>query len=338
MKKMIWIPVLILLLAGLTLGSTALLAEDEKKIERNVFVLRGAGDGVYLGIMMGRDDDTEGVKVLSVMDGSPAEDAGLEDGDLIVTIGGNDVSDTGDVADAVGEAEAGDKLKITVLRDGDRLNLTATLTERPESGLLFEGGLPGTFEFEFDEDHFAPMVEHFGEGHAEILLERLEDMDWHGVMEERLVLPFGRPKLGVELVRVTGELREHLGGDSKTGILVGKVMEESPAQAAGIEVGDLIISAGGEAITDTGDLLKAIHEAAGNSLDLEVIRDGRTLSLSADIPEESDEDVFIMKGHHRSALPVPPAPPVKSIDVRVAPRAVPAPPVLVEELKRATMI
>ena len=206
MKMRILIPVLILLLAGLTLGSTTLLAGDEKKIERRVIVIRGDSDGVYLGIMMGGDDDTEGVKVLSVMGGSPAEDAGLETGDRIVAIGGNDVSDTTDVADAVGEAEPGDKVKIAVVRDGDRLNLTATLTERPESGLLFEGGFGENFNFEFDEERFAPLMEHFGEGHAEKLLERLEGMDWHGVMEERLVLPFGRPRLGVELVRVTGEL------------------------------------------------------------------------------------------------------------------------------------
>ena len=332
MNKKIWIPVLVLVLTGLALGTTALLADEDRKIERNVVVIRGDGDGAYLGIMMGRDNDAEGVKVMSVMDGSPAEDAGLETGDLIVAIGGNDVADTGDVADAVGDSEPGDKVRITVLREGDRLNLTATLAERPESGLRFEDGFGENFDFnfEFDEDAFAPLVEHFGgdyaerwEEYAEELQERFEGQDWHGIMEERLVLPFGRPRLGVELVRVTGELREHLGGDSDSGVLVGKVIEDSPAEAAGVEVGDLITSAGGDAITDTGDLLKAIHEAAGGTLDMEVIRDNRTLRLSAEIPEENDDDILVLPRMHRSAMPAPPAPP--------------APPAGLEHLRR-TMI
>ncbi len=310
MNRKIWIPVLVLVLVGLALGTNALLADENRKIDRNVIVIRGDGDGAYLGIMMGRDDDAVGVKVLSVMDGSPAEEAGLETGDLIVAIGGNDVADTGDVADLVGDAKPGDKVKVTVMRGGDRLNLTATLAERPESGLRFEDGFGENFNFnfEFDEDSFAPLVDRFGEDYAERweqyaeeLQERLGDMDWHGVMEERLVLPFARPKLGVELVRATAELREHLGGDPDAGVLVGKVIAQSPAEAAGIQVGDLIVSAGGTTISNTGDLLKAIHEAAGGSLDLDVIRAGRTLSLSAAIPEDSAED--LMPRMHRSSMP-----------------------------------
>jgi C-terminal processing protease CtpA/Prc len=332
MNRKIWIPVLVMLLAGLAVGTTALLADEDRKIERKVVVIRGDGEGAYLGIMMGRDDEAEGVKVMSVMDGSPAEEAGLETGDLIVAIGGDDVGDTGDVADAVGDAEPGDKVRITVMRGGDRLNLTATLAQRPESGLRFEDGFGENFnfEFEFDEDQFAPLVERFGEDYAERweeyaeeLQERFADKDWHGIMEERLVLPFGRPRLGVELVRVTAELRKHLGGDAGSGVLVGKVIEDSPAEAAGVEVGDLIVSAGGETIADTGDLLKAIHEAGGDVLDLEVIRDGRTLRLTADIPEQSDDEIHILPRMHRSSLPVPPAPP--------------APPAPLEHLRR-TMI
>ena len=320
MNKKIWIPVLALVLTALALGTSALLADEDRKIERNVIVIRGDGDGAYLGIMMGRAAAAEGVKVLSIMDGSPAEEAGFETGDLIVAIGENEVADTGDVADLVGDAKPGDKVKITVLRDGDRLNLTATLAARPESGLRFEDGFGENFKFDLDADSFAPLVEGFGEDYAqrweeyaEQLQERFEGMDWHGVMEERLVLPFGRPKLGVELVRVTGDLRKHLGGDSDAGVLVGKVTEDSPAEAAGVEVGDLIVSAGGETIRDTGDLLKAIHTAAGGNLDMDVIRDGHTLQLSAAIPEESEDDAPFLPRMHRSAMPAPPAPPVKGL-------------------------
>ena len=347
MNRKIWIPVLVLVLAGLALGTTALLADEDRKVERNRIVIKAGGDGPYLGIMMGRDDDVEGVKVLSVMDDSPAAEAGLESGDVIVAISGSDVTSTSDIADVIGDAGVGDKVKLTVMRGDDRLNLTAVLAERPESGLRFEDGFGENFDFnfEFDEDQFAPLVERFGEDfgerweqYAEELQERFQGKGWHGIMEERLVLPFGRPRLGVELVRVTGELREHLGGDSDTGVLVGKVGEDSPAEAAGVEVGDLIISAGNEAISDSGDLLKAIHEAAGGNLDLEVIRDGRTLRLTAEIPEADDDEMHWLPRSALPALPampVPPAPPVNSIDVHIAP--MPAPQVVMEEFRRTVI-
>ena len=89
MNRKIWIPVLVLVLAGLALGTTVLLADDDRKVERNRVVIQTGVDGPYLGIMMGRDSDAEGVQVLSVMGGSPAEEAGLEAGDRIVAISGN---------------------------------------------------------------------------------------------------------------------------------------------------------------------------------------------------------------------------------------------------------
>jgi membrane-associated protease RseP (regulator of RpoE activity) len=86
--------------------------------------LQSLGDQLaeYFGV-------TGGALIASVREDSPAADAGLKAGDVITRIGGQDVGDIGDVAEAVHEAEEG-PLSITVVRDGDTRTLTAQLPER----------------------------------------------------------------------------------------------------------------------------------------------------------------------------------------------------------------
>lgn len=77
--------------------------------------------------------DRGGVLVASVREGSPAADAGLEAGDVIVRFDARDVEDPGDLAEAVHEAEAG-PVEVTVVRDGAERSLTADLPESGEGG------------------------------------------------------------------------------------------------------------------------------------------------------------------------------------------------------------
>jgi S1-C subfamily serine protease len=98
----------------------------------------------------------------------------------------------------------------------------------------------------------------------------------------------GRPRLGVQVIQPTEELRSHLGGPEDAGILVGKVLEDTPADEAGLLVGDLIVAVDDREIRDTGDLLSALERAGGGEIILEVVRDGRTLILDVLLPEEED--------------------------------------------------
>jgi len=104
---------------------------------------------------------------------------------------------------------------------------------------------------------------------------------------------FGRPVLGVQLVEPTPELREHLGGPPDAGVLISKVLEGMPAEEAGLRVGDLIVAVDRRDIEDTRDLIRALREHAGESVDIEIVRDGSTMRLSVALPEpEEDEHEF----------------------------------------------
>lgn len=72
----------------------------------------------------------EGALVHDVMDGSPAEKAGLKHGDVIVAINGKAIKNQRELIDTVSSMPPGTKVELEIIRDGKRKKLTATLGER----------------------------------------------------------------------------------------------------------------------------------------------------------------------------------------------------------------
>jgi serine protease Do len=82
-----------------------------------------------------------------------------------------------------------------------------------------------------------------------------------------------RPRLGLALAppRATRRMRAAVGLPERAGLLVRGVEPGSPAEAAGLQAGDLLVSAGGRALGGFDDLFDALEGAAG-SLPLTVVR------------------------------------------------------------------
>jgi Do/DeqQ family serine protease len=72
-------------------------------------------------------DETSGVYVAAVNKGSAAEEAGLEEGDIIIGIGDNEVKNIAELQEYVGRNRPGDKVDVTYLRDGKERKVSATL-------------------------------------------------------------------------------------------------------------------------------------------------------------------------------------------------------------------
>ncbi|MEX1177638.1 MAG: trypsin-like peptidase domain-containing protein [Nitriliruptor sp.] len=79
------------------------------------------------------EDVREGVVLVDVESASPAEAAGLREGDTIVAVDGERVASMEELAGRIRRSEVGASVPIEVVRDGDRLELETTLTERPSS-------------------------------------------------------------------------------------------------------------------------------------------------------------------------------------------------------------
>ncbi|MEX2235938.1 MAG: trypsin-like peptidase domain-containing protein [Dehalococcoidia bacterium] len=72
-----------------------------------------------------------GVAVTTIVPGSPADDAGLEEEDVIIAVGEFVIESSADLSTALLEYRAGDEVEITIIRDGEEQTLTLTLAERP---------------------------------------------------------------------------------------------------------------------------------------------------------------------------------------------------------------
>ena len=77
---------------------------------------------------------SRGSRSPSVSPGSGAVDAGIEVGDVILTIDGRDVESTGDLRNALDAKSPSDSVEVVVQRGADQLDVTATLGARPSEG------------------------------------------------------------------------------------------------------------------------------------------------------------------------------------------------------------
>ncbi len=92
----------------------------------------------YLGIQ-GADGEDGGAEI-QPQPGGPAEEAGLEGGDVIFEIDGEPVEGIEDVIATVNEGKPGDELTLEIERDGERQEVKAKLGERPDE--VTDAGAP----------------------------------------------------------------------------------------------------------------------------------------------------------------------------------------------------
>jgi putative serine protease PepD len=80
----------------------------------------------YLGVQV-VDADGGGALLADVVAGGPAEKAGLQKGDVVTKIGSKDIPDSKALVSAVKSGKAGDQLQMTIRRNGNEQQITATL-------------------------------------------------------------------------------------------------------------------------------------------------------------------------------------------------------------------
>ena len=100
--------------------------------------------------------------------------------------------------------------------------------------------------------------------------------------------------LGVVIQPVSEDMAKSLKMREAKGAIVADVTKDSPAEKAGLEPGDVVVTADGRAIEDSAALSRYIaSKAPGSSVRLQVLRDGaqRTVSLTlGTFPEEGDRE------------------------------------------------
>jgi serine protease Do len=291
-----------ILAAGLALGPGDVRAgqtdQDGKKVEKRV-VVRHAGGG-RLGVGLEETEaDLRGAKVRSVEKDSPAEKAGIQEGDVIVRFDGETVRSASHLARLVGETPAGRSVSIEVARGGATQKLSATLAEGNRRVRVFGGdGLSGPREFRFELPDWdveapeppsppdAPLPPHAAAPpHAPMAPRAPMPHAWSWKSDDGHDMVFrvrggGPRRLGIEYMELGEQLASYFKLSGKAGVLVASVDAGGPAGKAGMKAGDVILEFEAETIEDGGDLRDAVAEAeGGKEVTVTVQRDGRPLDL-----------------------------------------------------------
>lgn len=90
--------------------------------------------------------------------------------------------------------------------------------------------------------------------------------------------------LGVGLTEMTPELRAHFGAPEEAGVMVSSVEEGSPADKAGLKVGDIIAALDGDDVKSSWALRSQIRDLKdGDQVAITIYRDGKAQNLSATV-------------------------------------------------------
>jgi S1-C subfamily serine protease len=227
----------------------------------------------WLGVSIAENKDSR-VEIIDVERESPAELAKLKEGDIVLEFEGNKVTSTEMLAEEIRMHSPGDDCDIKIERDGKMMDVKVKLGEYSEKDIMRE------FQFKFPR-LFAP--------------ERVQPVPMPEFEDSKLFRWVGGKQnyIGVYLQELTPELSKHFGVEEGKGLCIGKVYEDSPAEKAGLQVGDVIVTADGERVERVAALQKLIQDKdKGEKISIEYLRNKKRKTVEVEIEEEEREFDF----------------------------------------------
>lgn len=258
MRRLIAIFALVL---GISTGVPAALAHGANA---SPFV---AGGG-YLGVALSdiNDDrasvlklrEDRGVEVMLVEQNSPADKAGLQTGDVLLTYNGEKILGVQQLGRLVRETPPGRKVAVEYWRNGKTSKLS-----------LLIGSLG---------DHNSGVPAEFARMQGAGAFSRL------GFDVPNPVLLWRSSLLGVECEAVDSQLAEYFG--VKRGVLVRFVLEDSPAEKAGFKAGDVMTAVDGHPVETPRDVTASLraNRHDGATVPVEITRNRKHMTLRVGPP------------------------------------------------------
>jgi len=253
------------------------------------FVLAKSGKYAWLGIST-QTVDSElakafdlavdyGTIVNEIAEDSPAEKAGIKEGDIIIAYDKTKIHDYDDLIDFLEDSKPDDKVMISLNREGKVLDLEVTLGETPSDrnhNRFFNRNNPRSYGVPS-----VPKVPHAPKS--------LDNFYSYQVGAESYI--------GVQLTDLSDQLRNYFGINDNIGVLVSEVETGTPADKAGIKAGDVIIAAGDEDVYNYRDLKNVIEDLdEGDILDLKIVRNKKQSSIAVTVAERENDNLVFFNG------------------------------------------
>jgi membrane-associated protease RseP (regulator of RpoE activity) len=220
--------------------------------------------------------EPRGVAIVKVSENSPAAQAGLRDGDVIVRFDGEEVKSVSKLQRLIQEVAPDQKARITVLRNGGEQELTATMGKRPEPQFRNLGTMP-------DGVWTLPPMQSVPRLESLPRMENMPRFEQFPRGEFKFEMPDGNNafvfpgtagrRLGVGVSSLSKQLGDYFGVAEGKGLLIENVAENSPAAKAGLKAGDVIVEIEGEAVSNQADLIRGLNKKAEGEIALTFVRD-----------------------------------------------------------------
>ncbi len=182
---------------------------------------------------------SKGALIQQVLPKTPAEQAGLEPGDVITTLDGKPIESSSALTRAVALVPPGKSLKLGLVRKGSAKTVSLTVAQRPDDEAAIGRD-------DWDEGQAS------GEGSKS-------------------------PKLGFKVAALTPEAVRELQLPAGTvGVVVTELVEGGPADQAGVARGDIIVEVNRQPVSKPGDLVGLVGKMKEGELALLRIRRGPT--------------------------------------------------------------
>jgi predicted metalloprotease with PDZ domain len=197
-------------------------SKDEK-----VMIIRG-DDGPWLGVQIEDLSDKmlrnlyldNGVRVKKVLEDSPAEKAGIEEDDILISYNGKKVHNSEELVNVVRKSAIDDEVTIGYYRDGKQKEVSVKIAKKENRNIMrWYGNKAPHKSFKFDK----------------------------------------RAWLGVKTESLNDQLREYFAAPADLGVLVKEVIKDSPAENVGLKAGDVIIKVADRDIENSRDLVRSIN-------------------------------------------------------------------------------
>jgi len=185
-----------------------------------------------------------GVEITRVAHDSPADKAGLKEGDVVLQYNGVKIEGLEQLSRLVRETPVGREARLDIYRHGAPLTLMAKVGEHPAFP-----GMPDGFGF------------------------RMPDVP-------RTIQGLRSPMLGVEAESIEGQLAQYFGVNE--GVLVRTVMKGSPAEKAGVKAGDVILRVDEAKVTTPAEISARLRVARGKPVPVAVMREHKEMSVTVE--------------------------------------------------------
>jgi S1-C subfamily serine protease len=234
--------------------------------------------------------DEAGARIVEVVPDSPAQEAGLEVGDLVLAVDGQELVAEDSLADLIAEYEPGDNVKLTVKSPGEEVReLSIQLGNHPEAESVAFLGV--RYIVHGPHLKYGPRSGSLPFGEAPFQMRPFEDEDFFTLPD----------------------------GEVEQGAVVHGVTKGSPAEEAGLRPGDIITTVDDEPLAGPNGLVDRVAERQpGEELNLTVYRPDEedTIEIETILAEHPEEEgkaflgvlvgrffrIYRFEGDHRGPL------------------------------------